>query len=131
METAAIHRQIAQDIVREHNAAVRRGVERMQRAAQLRRDAPRGRIPHYQMDAAVYWNGVAQNGVEAMQPSSDFMRDMKRRHLWIGDPHDRPGSAHKPNLVFRHGRWWRKVPGKDDWTLEPPRPAGKKPWWCS
>ena len=122
------HLAAARLVAQEHNAALGRGVEKMQRAAQLRRGAPRGRIPHYQMDAAVYWNGVAQNGIEAMRPGSDFMRDMQRRHPWIGDPHDAPGSAFRPNLFFRGGVWFRRIPGTNDYERE--ARSGKAPWWC-
>ena len=124
-----LEREVASLVAQEHSAALRRGVERMQRAAQARRGAPKGAIPHYQMDSAVYWNGVMHEGLDAMRPGSDYMKDMQRRHPWIGDPHDAPGSAHRPNLVFRQGRWWRRVPGTRDYELEPK--GAKAPWWCT
>jgi len=124
-----LEREVASLVAQEHSAALRRGVERMQRAAEARRGAPKGAIPHYQMDGAVYWNGVMHEGLDAMRPGSDYMKDMQRRHPWIGDPHDAPGSAHKPNLVFRQGRWWRRVPGTRDYKLEPK--GAKAPWWCT
>ncbi len=123
------HREAARLVAEEHAAALRAGVERMQRAAQARRGAPKGAFPHYQMDGAVYWNGVMHEGLDAMRPGSDYMRDMQRRHPWIGDPHDAPPSPHRPNLIYRHGRWWRRIPGRNDYEMEPR--SNRAPWWCA
>ena len=123
------HREAARLVAEEHAAALRAGVEKMQRAAQARRGAPKGAFPHYQMDGAVYWNGVMHEGLDAMRPGSDYMRDMQRRHPWIGDPHDAPPSPHRPNLIYRHGRWWRRIPGRNDYEMEPA--STRAPWWCA
>lgn len=103
---------------------VRAGWDAARRMARRRRDEPKGAWPHYHIPTDIFWQGVANGGgLDAMRPSSDYFKDMVRRHPELGDPHDLQGSGLKPTLFFRDGKWYRA-----DGTEVPKTTA--EPWWC-
>lgn len=108
----------------ERRARVRRGWEMARRMAKKREDEPKGAFPHYHIPTDIFWQGVQNGGgLDAMRPSSDYFKDMVRRHPELGDPHDKQGSRLKPTHYFRNGKWYR-----EDGTEEPKKPG--LPWWC-
>ncbi len=113
-------------VVAASNARARRDWAAAERAAADGRRAGAGRegfrLSH-RIPRASFLRAMAQEGREALQPGSSYMRDMERRIPWLGDPHDRPPPAHRPNLFFRDGRWLRA-----DGTEVPK--TDKQPWWC-
>lgn len=108
----------------ERRERVRAGWDAARRMARRRRDEPKGAFPHYHIPTDIFWQGVANGGgLDAMRPSSDYFKDMVRRHPELGDPHDLQGSGLKPTLFFRDGKWYRA-----DGTEVPKTTA--EPWWC-
>jgi len=108
----------------ERRSRVRAGWDAARRMAKRRRDEPKGSCPHYHIPTDIFWQGVRNGGgLDAMRPSSDYFRDMVRRHPELGDPHDLQGSGLKPTLFFRDGKWYRA-----DGTEVPKTTAA--PWWC-
>lgn len=109
---------------RERQGRVRAGWDAARRMAKRRQNEPKGRFAHYHIPTDIFWQGVQNGGgLDAMRPSSDYFKDMVRRHPELGDPHDLQGSGLKPTLFFRDGRWFRS-----DGT-EVPKAQGL-PWWC-
>lgn len=109
---------------RERQGRVRAGWDAARRMAKRRQNEPKGRFAHYHIPTDIFWQGVQNGGgLDAMRPSSDYFKDMVRRHPELGDPHDLQGSGLKPTLFFRDGRWFRA-----DGT-EVPKAQGL-PWWC-
>ena len=109
----------------ERRSRVRAGWEAARRMAKQRQNEPKGRCAHYHIPTDIFWQGVRNGGgLDAMRPSSDYFRDMVRRHPELGDPHDLQGSGLKPTLFFRDGKWYRA-----DGTEVPK--SGAQPWWAT
>ena len=109
----------------ERRARVRAGWDAARRMAKKRQNEPKGRFAHYHIPTDLFWQGVRNGGgLDAMRPSSDYFRDMVRRHPELGDPHDKQGSGLKPTLFFRDGKWYRA-----DGTEVPK--SGAQPWWAT
>jgi hypothetical protein len=109
----------------ERRSRVRAGWEAARRMAKKRQNEPKGRFAHYHIPTDIFWQGVRNGGgLDAMRPSSDYFRDMVRRHPELGDPHDLQGSGLKPTLFFRDGKWYRA-----DGTEVPK--SGAQPWWAT
>jgi hypothetical protein len=109
----------------ERRSRVRAGWESARRMAKQRQNDPKGRCAHYHIPTDIFWQGVRNGGgLDAMRPSSDYFRDMVRRHPELGDPHDLQGSGLKPTLFFRDGKWYRA-----DGTEVPK--SGAQPWWAT
>ena len=109
---------------RERQGRVRAGWDAARRMAKKRQNEPKGRFAHYHIPTDIFWQGVQNGGgLDAMRPSSDYFKDMVRRHPELGDPHDLQGSGLKPTLFFRDGKWYRA-----DGTEVPKTTA--EPWWC-
>ena len=106
----------------ERRGRVRAGWEAARRLAKRRQNEPKGRFAHYHIPTDIFWQGVQNGGgLDAMRPSSDYFKDMVRRHPELGDPHDIQPSPHKATLFFVDGKWVRR-----DGTVVP---KAARPWW--
>ena len=107
---------------RERQRRVRAGWDAARRLAKRRQNEPKGRFAHYHSPTDIFWQGVRNGGgLDAMRPSSDYFKDMVRRHPELGDPHDVQPSPHKATLFFVDGKWVRR----DGTVVE----KATAPWW--
>lgn len=109
---------------RERQGRVRAGWDAARRMARRRRDEPKGAFPHYHIPTDIFWQGVQNGGgLDAMRPSSDYFKDMVRRHPELGDPHDiQPSPYGRPTATFVPGVGWVRRDG----TVAP---KAARPWW--
>lgn len=108
---------------RERQGRVRAGWDAARRMAKKRQNEPKGRFAHYHIPTDIFWQGVQNGGgLDAMRPSSDYFKDMVRRHPELGDPHDIQPSPLKATATFVPGVGWVRRDG----TVVP---KAARPWW--
>lgn len=111
---------------RERQGRVRAGWDAARRMAKRRQNEPKGRFAHYHIPTDIFWQGVQNGGgLDAMRPSSDYFKDMVRRHPELGDPHDiQPSPYGRPTATFVPGVGWVRRDG----TVAP---KAARPWWAN